>query len=190
MGVWDGIATAETDQEASTEDMLQIVSFTLGAEEFAVDILLVQEINRMVEITSVPRAPGFVKGVINLRGKIVPVLDLRERFGFPCAESTAQSRIMVVRVENRVFGLLVDSVSEVLRLPVAAIEPPPALAAGIGAAYIKGVGRIEDRLLILLDLAKVLAVPEGSEEGVTEKGVGTASERPHRVSGENPEGRR
>jgi len=167
MGAWDGIPTAETDHEAGEAgEMLQVVSFKLGAEEFAVDILLVQEINRIVDITPVPKAPTFVEGVINLRGKIVPILDLRKRFGFPDADTTDQSRIIVVDVQDRVLGLVVDSVSEVLQIPAHILEPPPSLVAGVSASYIKGVGKIEDRLLILLDLGKVLG------EQATEGGTG------------------
>ena len=139
------------------EEMLQLVTFKLGSEEFALDILLVQEINRRVEITKVPKTPEFVEGVINLRGKIVPVLDLRKRFGLVGREFTAQSRIIVVNIDKRVLGLMVDSVSEVLRIPEHTVEPPPPLVAGIDATYIKGIGKFQGRLLILLDLGKVLS---------------------------------
>ncbi len=153
-----GSATVEENGGVSVVgEMLQLVTFNLGSEEFALDILLVQEINRRVEITKVPKTPEFVEGVINLRGKIVPVLDLRKRFGLVGHEFTAQSRIIVVNIDNRVLGLLVDSVSEVLQIPAHTIEPPPPLVAGIDAAYIKGIGKFEDRLLILLDLGKVLS---------------------------------
>jgi len=153
-----GSATVEENGGVSVVvEMLQLVTFNLGSEEFALDILLVQEINRRVEITKVPKTPEFVEGVINLRGKIVPVLDLRKRFGLVGHEFTAQSRIIVVNIDNRVLGLLVDSVSEVLQIPAQTIEPPPPLVAGIDAAYIKGIGKFEDRLLILLDLGKILS---------------------------------
>ena len=156
-----GSATVEENGGVSVVgEMLQLVTFNLGSEEFALDILLVQEINRRVEITKVPKTPEFVEGVINLRGKIVPVLDLRKRFGLVGHEFTAQSRIIVVNIDNRVLGLLVDSVSEVLQIPAHTIEPPPPLVAGIDAAYIKGIGKFEDRLLILLDLGKVLSANE------------------------------
>ena len=156
-----GSATVEENGGVSVVgEMLQLVTFNLGSEEFALDILLVQEINRRVEITKVPKTPEFVEGVINLRGKIVPVLDLRKRFGLVGHEFTAQSRIIVVNIDNRVLGLLVDSVSEVLQIPAHTIEPPPPLVAGIDAAYIKGIGKLEDRLLILLDLGKVLSANE------------------------------
>jgi purine-binding chemotaxis protein CheW len=150
-------AVAEDRGVTSVEEMLQLVTFKLGSEEFALDILLVQEINRRVEITKVPKTPEFVEGVINLRGKIVPVLDLRKRFGLAGREFTAQSRIIVVNIDKRVLGLMVDSVSEVLRIPEHTVEPPPPLVAGIDATYIKGIGKFEGRLLILLDLGKVLA---------------------------------
>ena len=153
-----GSATVEENGGVSVVgEMLQLVTFNLGSEEFALDILLVQEINRRVEITKVPKTPEFVEGVINLRGKIVPVLDLRKRFGLVGHEFTAQSRIIVVNIDNRVLGLLVDSVSEVLQIPAHTIEPPPPLVAGIDAAYIKGIGKFEDRLLTLLYLGTILS---------------------------------
>lgn len=138
------------------EEMSQVVSFEIGSEEYAVDILEVQEINRMVEITPVPKAPHFVEGVINLRGKVIPIIDLRLRFGLPAAERTTESRIVVVDVCRIVIGLIVDSVSEVLRIPNSLIEPPPNGKGG-GAEFHKGVGRVDARLLILLDLKRLLA---------------------------------
>jgi purine-binding chemotaxis protein CheW len=117
-------ALAEDEQsEDGGEDFSQLVTCRVGGEEFAVDILSVQEIIRMVDITRVPKAPSFVEGVINLRGRIIPVLDLRRRLGIADAERTAQSRIVVVTVRGRAVGLVVDSVSEVLRIPRSAIEP-------------------------------------------------------------------
>ena len=146
--------------ESQSEDLLQLVSFNLGKEEFAVDILKIQEINRMVEITKVPKSPDFVEGVINLRGKVIPIIDLRKRFNLPGSESTKQTRIVVVDIDNMVVGLVVDAVSEVLRLPANTVEPPPPIVAGIDSEYISGVGKLEDRLLILLELDKVLSKDE------------------------------
>lgn len=134
----------------------QFVTCRIDREEFAIDILSVQEINRMVEITKVPKAPAFVEGVINLRGRIVPVLDLRRRFGLPEAERTIRSRIMVLNVRGRVIGVIVDSVSEVLRIPQSLIEPPLAFGSTAGSEFIQGVGRLQDRLLIILDLDRLL----------------------------------
>ncbi len=146
--------------ESQSEGLLQLVSFNLGKEEFAVDILKIQEINRMVEITKVPKSPEFVEGVINLRGKVIPIIDLRKRFNLPGSENTKQTRIVVVDIDNKVVGLVVDAVSEVLRLPTNTVEPPPPIVAGIDSEYISGVGKLEDRLLILPELDKVLSKDE------------------------------
>ncbi|MDH4186954.1 MAG: chemotaxis protein CheW [Nitrospira sp.] len=138
------------------EDLVQFVICKIGAEEFAVDVLAVQEIIRMVEITQVPKAPVFVEGVINLRGRIIPVLDLRRKFNLAAIGRTAETRIVVVLVKQRMVGLLVDSVEEVIRLNRASIEPPPSLGSSAGAEFTLGIGRVGDRLLILLDLDRLL----------------------------------
>lgn len=136
-------------------DELQLVTFGLGDEEFAVDILAVQEINRMMALTRVPQSPPEVEGVINLRGKIIPVVDLRKRFGLAPGERSNDSRIVVVEVHGRVIGFIVDRVSEVLRLSRKIVEPAPAMVCSVDSDFIAGVGRLEDRLLILLDLARL-----------------------------------
>lgn len=148
--------------ESNSEDMLQLVSFTIGTEEFGVDILNVQEINRMVTVTAVPNSPPFVDGVINLRGKVIPIIDLRTRFGMSRKEHDKNTRIIVVELKSNVVGFVVDAVSEVLRIPRNVTEPPPAVVAGIHTDYITAVGKLEDRLLILLDLEKVFSVEEHS----------------------------
>lgn len=142
---------------------MQLVTFNLGKEEFAVPILQIQEINRLTEITRVPKSPDFVEGVINLRGKVIPVIDLRKRFGLPQGELGKYARIIVVNMDSRMLGLIVDSVSEVLRLSEDAIEPPPPVVAGIDSEYIRGLGKMEGRLLILLDLNKILTKEEKRE---------------------------
>lgn len=142
---------------------MQLVTFNLGKEEFAVPILQIQEINRLVDITKVPRSPDFVEGVINLRGKVIPIIDLRKRFGLPQAELGKYARIVVVNMEGRMVGLIVDSVSEVLRLSENAIEPAPPVVAGIDSEYIRGLGKLDGRLLIMLDLSKVLTKEERKE---------------------------
>jgi purine-binding chemotaxis protein CheW len=152
----DTPATNPTSTAAAGEEMLRLVPFMLGPEEFAVDISVVQGIDRKLEITKVPRAPDSVKGVINLRGKIVPVVDLRKRFGLPWQEFTGESRIIVVNVGMRILGLMVDSVSKVLSAPAHAVKPAPSVVAGIEVKHIKGVLKIDRRLLILLDLGQLL----------------------------------
>jgi len=139
------------------DEIFQVVSFEIGPEEYAIDILEVQEIIRMVEITPVPKAPHYVEGVINLRGKVIPIVDLRTRFGLSTGESTKDTRIVVVDVSRIILGFIVDSVSEVLRIPSSLIESPPNGKQG-GAEFYKGVGRVDGRLLIFLDLDRLVGV--------------------------------
>lgn len=152
--------------DANLGDLLQLVSFKIGKEEFAVDILSIQEIIRTVAVTKVPRAPHFVEGVINLRGKVIPIINLRQRFGLSRIDNTKNTRIVVVDISNKVVGLVVDAVSEVLRLPAKTIEPPPPMIAGIDSDYINGVGKLDGRLLILLDISRVLSQQEVAELGL------------------------
>lgn len=149
---------------ASSEgELLQLVSFEVGDEEYAVPILSVQEINRMMQITRVPQSPEFVEGVINLRGKIIPVVDLRKRFGLTELENSDDVRIIVVEVVNRVIGFTVDRVNEVLRINSSIVEPPPSMVCGIDTDYVQGVGKLDDRLLILLHLEKLFSAAEIAE---------------------------
>lgn len=149
-------------------DTIQVVSFKLGSEEYGVDIAQVQEINRMVSITHVPRAPQFMEGVINLRGQLIPIIDLRTRFGMPRSEQTKNTRIVVTEIGAKRVGMVVDSVSEVLRLPSEQIEDAPEMITGVDTEYIRGVGKIEDRLIILLDLARIISGAERRELEATE----------------------
>jgi purine-binding chemotaxis protein CheW len=146
--------------QAGSDELLQLVSFKIGDEEFGVDILKVQEINRMVEVTRVPNAPEYVDGVINLRGKVIPIVDLRRRLGMPRKEHSKDTRIVVVELNGKITGFVVDAVSEVLRIPRSVTEPPPSIVAGIEAEYITAVGKLEDRLLILLDLERIFSAQE------------------------------
>ncbi len=145
------------------EDIIQLVSFKIGNEEFGVDILKVQEINRMMEITTVPNAPTFVEGVVNLRGRIIPVIDLRTRLGMIKVEHSIKTRIIVVELVDKTVGFIVDEVNEVLRIPRSITEPPPEMVAGIEANYLTAVAKLEDRLLILLDLEKILDSEEAEQ---------------------------
>ena len=154
---------AQKEMKVQTEEMLQLVSFTIGQEEFGLGIQSIQEINRMVDITRVPNSPEFVSGVINLRGKVIPIIDLRKRFGFSPKESDRNTRIIVVELGDTVVGFVVDSVSEVLRIPKNITEPPPPIVAGIGSEYITAVAKLDNRLLILLDLERILLDKERQE---------------------------
>lgn len=144
------------DPKASGGDILQLVTFTLGHEDYAVDILKVQEINRMKEITRVPNAPPYVEGVINLRGKVIPVVNLRSKFCLSQKDNDEQSRIMIMDIQGITMGLVVDAVSEVLRIPVATVEPTPPMASNISTEFIRGIAKLDDRLIILLDMDRLL----------------------------------
>jgi purine-binding chemotaxis protein CheW len=155
-----------TTQEES-EQITQLVSFRIGEEEFGVDILMVQEIIRLTNITPIPNAPRFILGMINLRGKIIPVIDLRQRLkirGNQAGANDRKTRILIVEIYNHVTGFIVDSVSEVMKVPVAEIEPTPHLVvSSIEAEYIKGVVKLPNRLIILLDFRRVLKAHEEKE---------------------------
>jgi purine-binding chemotaxis protein CheW len=143
-------------------DLEQMVTFNLGEEEYGINILQVQEINRMVEITQVPQTEHYVEGIINLRGKVIPIIDLRKKFNMPEKEYDNRTRIVVVDVGNETVGLVVDSVSEVLRVPAGSLEETPKLISGevtsySGTGYIKSIVKLEDRLLIYLDLGKIIS---------------------------------
>lgn len=153
----------KTEKELDSNEILQLVTFRLGNEEYSLDILSVQEIIRHMELTRVPKAPQFVDGVINLRGRVIPVLDLRKRFGLSADENTEDTRIIVVDISDKTVGFKVDAVSEVLRLPADTVEPPPSIVTDVDSEYIKGVGKIDGRLIILLDVTKILNSTELSD---------------------------
>ena len=139
-----------------SNELLQLVSFKIGKEEYGIDILNVQEINKMTTITKVPNAPEFVEGVINLRGRVIPVIDLRARLNLARKEHDKDTRIIIVDIYQNTAGFIVDAVSEVLRIPARITEAPPAIVTGIDSEFIKSVGKLEDRLVILIDLEKIL----------------------------------
>lgn len=143
-----------------SNELLQLVSFKISNEEFGIDILSVQEINRMLQITKVPNTPDFIEGVINLRGRIIPVIDLRVKLGMERKEHSKDTRIVVVEIKNKTIGFIVDEVSEVLRIPKDITEAPPDMIGGVNSDYIISIGKLEDRLLILLDLEKILSSTE------------------------------
>lgn len=148
------------DAKKRDNALLQLVTFTINREEYGVEILKVQEIIRTMEITKVPRAPDFMEGVINLRGKVIPIIDLRRRFSLPPKTHDKDTRIIVIDVNGIIVGFVADAVSQVLRIPASTVEPTPPVISGIDAEYISGVGKLDDRLLILLDLDKLLSTED------------------------------
>jgi purine-binding chemotaxis protein CheW len=152
------MADSEGARAAVTEE--QSVIMELGDETYGVNIGLVQEIIRMQAITSLPGTPEFVEGVINLRGKVIPVIDLKRRLGVEVAPVTDESRIVVVDVRGQTIGMVVDGVSEVLRIPSDTVEPPASAVKTGDSDYINGIAKLEDRMVILLNLDKVMAWQE------------------------------
>ncbi len=152
----------EEDKKEDEEESLHLVGFYLNDEEYALDISQVQEIIRAGEWTRVPNAPGHIKGVINLRGRIIPVVDLKARMDLRESGLTKNTRIMVVETGRRVLGLLVDGVSQVLRLPTRVVEAAPEEVSESDNGFVKGVGKLDGRLVILLDLARAVGQEENA----------------------------
>jgi purine-binding chemotaxis protein CheW len=142
------------------EKELQVVGFRIGDETFGVRIGSVREIVRVPEITTVPNAQDTIEGVINLRGKIIPVIDLRKRFGQTQIVTDRKNRILVVELDGKLVGLIVNSASEVLKIPPSEIESPGSVFADNESSYVTGVGKLKGRLIILLDISKLLHRPE------------------------------
>ena len=149
-----------SEAESSMRDTDQFVSFQLSGEEYGLPILRVQEIIRYAELTRIPQSEDFIEGVLNLRGRVVPVIDLRKRFELTQCEHNNSTRIVVVEIDNQVVGLMVDAVSEVQTIEENQIDPPPPLGTGISAEYIYGMGKIDDRLIILLNVERILREEE------------------------------
>lgn len=133
------------------------VVFRLDGEEYGIDILRVKEIKEMLRITRVPKAPEFVRGVVNLRGEVIPVIDLRKKFNLPELKDSANTRIVIVTVDEITIGLIIDTSSEVLEIDKDYIEEPPTAITSIDHSYIHGIGKVNDRLIILLDAAKIIS---------------------------------
>ena len=148
--------------QEENDGLMQLVGFVIGKELFGVDILMVQEIIREMPFTPIPNSPDFIEGVINLRGNIIPVIDLRLRLNAGSAKSSTDNIwIIILNIENRVAGFIVDNVTKVLKVPLESIKPPPDIAvSGLQNQYITGVCRIDERLLILLDFNRILLVDE------------------------------
>jgi purine-binding chemotaxis protein CheW len=134
------------------------VVFKLENEEYGIDILRVKEIKEMLRITRVPKAPSFVRGVVNLRGEVIPVIDLRKKFNLQQRNDTGSTRIIIVTVDEITVGLIIDTSSEVLEIEKEFIEEPPTAIASIDHSYIYGIGKVGERLIILLDVSKIISV--------------------------------
>ncbi len=149
-----------TESRAELEDSTNLVTFRLGSGEYAIDIMQAKEIIKMEKITLIPNAPDFVEGVINLRGNIIPIIDLKKRFNLEEIEGDKNTGIIIVKIEDVDMGIIIDSISKVVSISNSDIQPPPPMLSGIGQKYIKGVGKLEDKLLVVLDLEKLFTTDE------------------------------
>ena len=169
MAIIDRNSTAtpgNTESRGANEN--KFLSFCLGTEQFGVEILRVREIIGLLAITPLPQTPSYVKGVMNLRGRIIPVIDLRLRFGLTAAEATKETCIIVLESAEQdgtqtVMGAIVDSVREVQDIARGAIEPPPEFGCEIPLRYIQGMGKVKDRVIVLLDIAEVIGIRERAQ---------------------------
>jgi len=157
-GCNDVALSDELPHESERTGLNEILCFRVAAEKYAVDIMEIREIIKPREVTEVPRMPLFVKGVLSLRGIILPVFSMRERLGYASAEASVKERVIVVNKGEELCGVLVDEVIQVAKLEVDSIEPPPAVLEGIDRDFVKGIGRIEGSMLILLNMEKILDI--------------------------------
>lgn len=163
-------------QKSIDGDVKQLISFMVGNEEYAMEIVRVKEVIRTPTITRLPKAPSFVKGIINLRGDVIPIVDLRDKFGLEATEYTAATRVIVVDVDGKLVGMIVDAASQVIRIPTDQIEPPPPVAGGLPSDLIEGVGKIGDRLIVLLNIDMILS----ASERIQLEGIEARESRQHR----------
>ena len=150
-------------RESVAGEMKQLISFTVGAEEYGMELLRVKEVIRMRQITWLPKAPSCVKGIINLRGDVIPIVDLRDRFGLQPEEQTAMTRVVVVEVEGMPVGMVVDSASQVVRVAGDQFDPPPTVMGEASRDFITAVGKMGDRLVMMIDVDRILKPEEMSQ---------------------------
>lgn len=156
----DDVLGIKDGQHLKKKDFLHVVSFRLRHEEYAIEITKVKEIILLEGITRIPQVPEFIEGIINLRGNVIPIIDLRKRFGLSADERTEHTRIIVTRMEGRIIGLIVDSVSQVMKIPKVDVQPSPDAIASVAGEYILGIGKVDERMIILLDIERILSESE------------------------------
>lgn len=161
----DVLMSQREEVKEEEEEQLQLLTFRLGTEEYALNIMDIKEIIRVKETTEVPRTPEYILGIFALRGTIIPVFDVSLRLGLPRGDRGPQNRTIVVKSRDHFFGLHVDSVVQVMDIPLSKIEPPPEILGGVEGEFLRGIGRIDERLIILLNLGKILKIDGGDDTG-------------------------
>jgi len=166
------VSTLAAGRPARSDELVQLAAFSIGAEEYAIDIMRIKEIIHPLKITRVPKAPAFVEGVVELRGAILPVVDLRKRFDVPDPQIGRATKYIIVSLGGRILGLIVDGVSEVLRVPRKEIKPPPELgwSTNLTPAFFSGVCHVGERIIMILDLDEILTQKEKSALGTAVPG--------------------
>ena len=152
------------ENKVDVENSINLVTFRLGNNEYAIDIMQAKEIIKMEKITLIPNAPNYVEGVINLRGNIIPIVDLKKRFNLEENEGEKNTGIIIVKIDDVDMGIIIDAISKVVSISNSNIQPPPPMLSGIGQKYIKGVAKLEDKLLVVLDLEKLIVGDEDDTE--------------------------
>ncbi len=147
-------------------ELRQFIGFSVGDEEYGLELRRVKEVIRVREITWLPRAPSFVKGIINLRGDMIPIIDLRHKFGLPASQGSTTTRVIVGEVDGKLMGMVVDSASQVVRIPADQIDPPPEVFGAVSRQFITGVGKLENRLVMLLNADEILTAVEGRRASI------------------------
>lgn len=156
----EGLLSEEEEIAADDGEEMEVLTFNLDQEEYAVDIMMIQEITKLTDITPIPRTPGFIKGVVNLRGNIVPVFDLHKRLGLGPFLESHKNRFIICQTPSGAAAVMVDEVTDVIQLKKNRLEPPPSGGAAQSAGFIKNIGKFKERLLILLDVEKVLRMDQ------------------------------
>ena len=155
------------ENKVDVENSINLVTFKLGQNEYAIDIMQAKEIIKMEKITLIPNAPDYVEGVINLRGNIIPIVDLKKRFNLEENDGEKNTGIIIVKIDDVDMGIIIDAISKVVSIATSNIQPPPPMLSGIGQKYIKGVAKLEDKLLVVLDLEKlIVGDDDDSEENI------------------------
>ncbi|WP_157150003.1 chemotaxis protein CheW [Brachyspira sp. SAP_772] len=152
------------ENKVDVENSINLVTFRLGNNEYAIDIMQAKEIIKMEKITLIPNAPDYVEGVINLRGNIIPIVDLKKRFNLEENEGDKNTGIIIVKIDDVDMGIIIDAISKVVSIATSNIQPPPPMLSGIGQKYIKGVAKLEDKLLVVLDLEKLIVGDDDDTE--------------------------